>query len=229
MKVALAIFVKTPGLSPIKTRLAQTTSSEFARQFYVKSLSATASFALALKKMINKLDIYWAVSEIEGLSFDYWSCFNKIYQGEGDLGARLKKVYSELITNYDAVFFIGADSPHLSSIKISSSINAFINSKKESFLIGNTVDGGYYIFGGKKELSAAAWENVRYSTEYAFQDFVTNLNQHGETKLTDCSFDIDFKEDLERYLSEKFPIKGLEEKQIELINWVRCEYKNINT
>jgi glycosyltransferase A (GT-A) superfamily protein (DUF2064 family) len=229
MKIALAIFVKTPELSPVKTRLAKTTSKEFAKQFYVKSLLATASFALALKKKINEFDIYWAVSEKEGLSFDYWSSFNKIYQGEGDLGARLKKVYSDLIINYDAVFFVGADSPHLSSSKISERINAFVNSKREIFLIGNTVDGGYYIFGGKEELPAAAWENVRYSTEYAFHDFVTNLNQQGETKVIDCNFDIDFKVDLERYLSEKFEVLELEEKQIELINWIRCEYEKFNS
>ncbi len=40
MSAAIAIFVKTPGLSPVKTRLAATIGEEKAKEFYLLSLKA---------------------------------------------------------------------------------------------------------------------------------------------------------------------------------------------
>lgn len=221
MNIALAVFVKTPGLSPIKTRLARSTSEDFADTFYKKSLKATSAFLQSIKEKVDGVDTYWAVAEEQGLKSEYWSHSKKIYQGVGDLGMRLHKVYSELNEEYDAVFFMGADSPHLSSVYISEKVRYFMNTKSSDFLLGSTIDGGYYFFGGKSQLASSAWLNVRYSSLETSSDFSKNLIANGTLVSINESFDIDEKLDLAHYSSKEFFTQDLVKEQMDLINWVR--------
>ena len=220
MKIALVIFVKTPGLSPIKTRLAKSTSEKFASDFYKQSLMATSAFAKSLKSFFEEMDIVWAIAEEEGLKSEYWREFKQTSQGEGDLGKRLNKVYSNLIKNYDLVIFMGADSPHLSSVDIGKDINRFLEDKNRKFMLGNTRDGGYYLFAGKIPLLDSIWLNVRYSSIYTALDFSSNLKSFGEIFMINESFDIDEKIDLSMYCSPNFSTEGLLQEQIEFIQWV---------
>ena len=221
MKVALTVFVKTPGLSPVKTRLANSTSVDFASEFYNRSLLCTSLFLKSLQNKIKNLDLFWAVAEKQGLSSELWKDFPIVYQGEGDLGMRLNKVYSELIKSHDVVFFMGADSPHLSSLYIGRMINLFLEGQQNDFLIGNTSDGGYYFFGGKKPLANSVWFNVRYSSIHTALDFSANLKQNGNIFYINESFDIDEKNDLKKYSSIDFSIDDLQEEQIDLINFIK--------
>ena len=221
MKVALAVFVKTPGLSPIKTRLEKSTSIDFAIKFYKRSVLCTSFFLKSLQRKNESLDCFWAVAEEQGLTSEYWKDFPMVYQGEGDLGMRLNKVYSELIKDYDAVLFMGADSPHLSHLYIDEMINYFLENKENDFLLGNTSDGGYYFFGGKKPLSNEVWLNVRYSSIHTALDFSANLIPNGDIFYIKESFDIDEKNDLKKYLSNKFSTDGLLEEQVNLINFIK--------
>ena len=224
MKIALAVFVKTPGLSPIKTRLAKSTTIEFASDFYDRSLACTSSFLESLKEEITGLDLYWAIAEEQGLTSELWKGFSKISQGEGDLGMRLSKVYSELIDKYDAVFFMGADSPHLSCIYIVQSIRSFLDNKKNNFLMGKTSDGGYYFFGGKISLPNLVWLNIRYSTIHTASDFTVNLIPNGEIFYINDSFDIDEKDDFNNYLSQDFSSIELSSEQKKLISWIKASF-----
>ena len=56
MSIALAIFVKTPSLSPVKTRLAQSIGEDKAIAFYMLCLEAIKETA----KQIDA-DVVWAV------------------------------------------------------------------------------------------------------------------------------------------------------------------------
>ena len=73
MKGALVVFVKTPGLSPVKTRLAKGIGSENAKTFFVKSVKAVESIAHRILKN-NDVDCHphWAVAENDGLSHELW-------------------------------------------------------------------------------------------------------------------------------------------------------------
>ena len=220
MKIALAIFVKTPGLSPIKTRLAKSTSERFASDFYHQSLLVTSTFVQSLQYIFKEMDLFWAVAEEEGLTSEHWKDFKQISQGTGDLGMRLNKVYSSLIKKYDAVFFMGADSPHLSYIDIGKDINNFLEDQKSKFMLGNTRDGGYYFFGGKTPLLDSIWINVRYSSTFTALDFSQNLKSFGNIFLIKESFDIDEKIDLDIYKSPNFSSEGLLQEQKDFIQWI---------
>lgn len=221
MKVALAVFVKTPGMSPVKTRLAKSTSSEFASEFYERSIMATSAFVKDLQEKVNSLELFWAVAEEQGAASAYWLDHKKVYQGEGDLGTRLNKVYGELINEYDAVFFMGADSPHLSSTYIAEMILQFLLNPEYEFLLGNTSDGGYYFFGGKRPILNPVWLNVRYSSTNTSLDFSANLREHGKIFYLNENFDIDEKNDLEKYSAAKFSTAELLDEQKKLIEWIK--------
>ena len=64
---AIAVFVKTPGLSPVKTRLAATIGTAAAEQFYTH---CTEAIRETLETASKTMDIvpFWAVGEEAGLS-----------------------------------------------------------------------------------------------------------------------------------------------------------------
>lgn len=215
-KGVLCFFVKTPGLSPIKTRLAQSIGSQQALEFYQRSLVATAALARKLKNNIPHLEITWAVAEPEGMTSSHWAEFNPIYQGTGTLGDRLHKVYSTLIEDYDYVGFMGADSPHLSYSELHQALGLTSEKKTDHFIIGDTKDGGFYFFGGGISLPPEVWLNVEYSTNKTSFQLAKNLSAFGAIQYIKKNFDIDTLKDLKDL--KKITVELLPE-QTELINW----------
>ncbi len=216
---ALVIFVKTPGLSPIKTRLARATDEAFAEEFYLRSINATAAYVQELKKSEPHLSIYWAVAEDNGIDSSLWSKFSVICQGDGDLGARLSKIYSTLIERHDFVCFIGADSPHLPLEKLRAGVLETERMLRRKFVLGETSDGGFYFFGGSISVPNSVWTSVEYSASSTAQELRLRLQSIGEVGRIEKDFDIDTVEDLRRY-SEILVDKLLPE-QVELIDWAK--------
>ena len=83
MKGALVVFVKTPGLSPIKTRLAKGIGRENANIFFVKSVRAVESIAHKIYKN-NEADCqpHWAIAENNGLTHELWKKFPQLFTGK---------------------------------------------------------------------------------------------------------------------------------------------------
>mgnify|MGYP000022014806 CR=1 FL=1 len=113
MTGALAIFVKTPQLSPVKTRLASDLGEALAQEFYQRSLKVTQSLAKEIQENTSSLTAYWAVAEKFGLGHSLWNAFPTLNQGSGSLGERLAHVYGQLIERHDYVCFMGSDSPQV--------------------------------------------------------------------------------------------------------------------
>ena len=157
MNTAIAIFVKTPGLSPVKTRLAQTIGQEKAEDFYRLSLKAVAKTAQQTRS-----NIFWAVAEKEGMNDPLWQDFERLYTGEGGLGERQYHIYSTLLSNYDRVFMVSADTPQLSPLIFQNAVKAMDHN---DYVIGPANDGGYYLFGGKKPVALDIWQKVPWSTD----------------------------------------------------------------
>lgn len=61
---AIAIFVKTPGLSPVKTRLAATLGKMVVEAFH---LQAAHTVAAVLSQLAPAARVYFAVAEAEAL------------------------------------------------------------------------------------------------------------------------------------------------------------------
>lgn len=216
---ALAIFVKTPELSPVKTRLAATIGRERALQFYEFSLATTAALARELQSRIPDLQVYWAVAEPEGQGEKRWTSFPIVSQGAGDLGARLAFVYENLLKSHSYVCFMGADSPHIEIGTLFQGVRLTKKNLQERFVMGETLDGGFYFFGGSLSVPSLAWQDVEYSkSDTAFQ-LTQKLIGFGEVDLIAENFDIDTIDDLIR-LAEILPIsEALLPEQMELLQW----------
>lgn len=216
---ALVIFVKTPEVSPVKTRLAATIGEDLAVQFYKLSVKATRAVLKRVKKELPNLSIYWAVAELEGVSNELWQDFSVIFQGDGDLGTRLDYTYKTLLEKHSFVCFMGADSPHIGLQVIIKAVRLTDFNRKERFVIGEAEDGGFYFYGGAKELPDDVWLNVEYSSDKTSKQLESGLRRYAGVELIQKSFDIDTYADLDKL--GKVTKDHLVEEQIELIQWAQ--------
>lgn len=226
---ALAIFVKTPGLSSIKTRLAKNLGTVDAARFYELAIAAIETVARAARDLISApgapgLTPYWAIAEAEGISSPYWSAFSQILQGEGGLGTRLHNVYSQLLPQHSFVLLVGADSPQMPLEILVSATQSFLAQKCEQateFLLGRTDDGGYYLFGGNQPIPRETWESVPYSASTTAEEFARRLAPQGKIKELPKLFDVDTLEDLIRLSQLDDSEADLLEAQRRVIAWAR--------
>lgn len=179
---AVAIFVKTPGVSPIKTRLAAGIGPERAAAFYRLALTCVREVAVA-----SGLEAYWAVAEEQALSS--WSDLPAIAQLSGGLGARLDHVYSTLLARHGRVLLIGADAPQLTADLLLAGAAA-----TTPYVMGRADDGGFWLFGGTQPVSAAVWNGVVYSTDRTADLLLAALV--GEVSFVVPLRDVDQSEDL---------------------------------
>jgi len=192
-KIAIAIFVKTPGYSPIKTRLASDIGESGAAELYELSLKAIETTIKNVAAKNSDFVPYWAVAESDALENSHWSSFATIDQGEGNLGSRLSKVYSQLLNLFDAVIMIGADSPQLSSQTIIEASHALID---YNFVIGPALDGGFFLFAGKIPIDIELWERVPYSASTTAKTLTELLKNQGELYQLPSETDLDTATDL---------------------------------
>ena len=190
---AIAIFVKTPGLTPIKTRLAASIGVSQAEFFYKKSLNLIRERLSQLNG--NIFFPHWAVTEREGLTNETWTSFPTILQKKGNLGTRIHSIYSTLIRNYDFVLLIGSDSPHL---PIEYYTKAYDNLLESDFVIGPTEDGGFYLFGGNKNIPQKTWLSTPYSTTTTYNVLTKQLKKIGHISVLPQLFDVDTVKELKR-------------------------------
>ncbi len=217
-EVALAVFVKTLGLSPIKTRLAETLGRERAAEFYRLSVAAVEATVAAAVDSIG-VAAYWAVAEDAGLAELRWQRFPRICQGPGELGERLGRVFGELQQQHDAVIAIGADSPQITPALIGRASEVLLTprgsgtffpapvsdvqclrGKKVSapfaHVLGRCHDGGFYLVGTSRGLPAETWRGVPYSTPAAAETLAEKLAAVGPIVELPQLVDVDRVEDL---------------------------------
>jgi glycosyltransferase A (GT-A) superfamily protein (DUF2064 family) len=216
-RVACAVFVKTPGQSPVKTRLAATLGQPFATEFYKRSCDALEELLLKVQELTPGFEPYWAVAEVSAQDAECWSSLPRVSQGEGGLGARLHGVYDSLLATHEAVMLLGADSPFLSIDDITQGVLAL---KYAPFALGRADDGGFYLFSGRARIPEFVWLNVPYSVESTAQVLHESLLQHGEITELAARSDIDTEADLRRVLSCTDE-EGLLPKQRELLAWLK--------
>lgn len=190
MNIASAIFVKTPGLSGIKTRLAKDIGKDKAALFYKLALGSSKSLIKNISVPGAALHFYWAVAEKQGLGDSLWSGENTVFQNLGGLGERLNHIYQELFQENDLVFFMGSDSPHIDSSYLSAKLLDFINSEND-FLIGPAEDGGFYFLAGKVPIAKEVWCGVQYSSETTLAELVEGLEPLGSIEYIRTDFDVD--------------------------------------
>ncbi len=221
MKVALAIFVKTVGLSPTKTRLAKGIGKDNAVDFYRLSYQAIRDTAKEFQNQMkdHQIEIFWSVAEKEALNNDDWQDFPTTWQGDGELGDRLQYVYQELKKDHDAVIFIGADCPQLSAKLLCDAIKLY-EEHKQTFVIGPSQDGGYWLFMGGIDLPPSVWLDVPYSCDRTLEAFRGNLKPLAPVYEIDLLRDVDEIDDLIALKNTLKARQTISPSQKQLLSWL---------
>ena len=201
MTGAIAIFVKTPGLSPVKTRLAACIGQHAADVWYLAAAGAVAEVARVAAMPVESL-IYWAVAERNAESSTHWLDFPNLAQGEGELGVRMARVHTYLVEQHGFGVLVGADAPQIDAAQLREMLR-WLASGQPRAALGPARDGGFWLFGSNRAIDSALWRSVAYSRADTLQQF--------ESALAHCGFDwmraaalsdVDVAADLERCVAE---------------------------
>ncbi|MBN20906.1 MAG: hypothetical protein CL678_06405 [Bdellovibrionaceae bacterium] len=213
-KTAITLFVKTPGISSVKTRLAQTIGRDHAESFYRYSCQALGQVVGSVTS--SQVDGVWAVAEVEGM--ERWKGFRTIHQGEGGLGERLHRVYQHLRQEYEQVIFLGGDSPQISTSDLEEAL--FLLEGNHDFVLGPAEDGGYFLFGGSLDIPKHVWTEVPYSSKDTFSSFMKGLSSLGSVALLKPQFDVDEFSELKRLYDVLMDQPESHPAQLELGRWI---------
>lgn len=192
---ALAIFVKTPGYSPVKTRLANDIGQPGAETFYLKASKAVTAVARQAEES-SQLQCYYAVAEKEALDDSNWRQFPTLWQGEGGLGERMERVYRTLLEDHEFVLLIGADSPQMTVKLLVEASDQMHQASNKQMVFGPSVDGGFWLFGGNCSIPLHCWTTVEYSQADTGDNFYHTMATLGPVKTLQTIQDTDVIEDL---------------------------------
>lgn len=213
MKPALAIFVKTPGYSPVKTRLARDFGEARAEAFHLRAAAAVRAVAEASRALVEP---YWAVAEQQALRS--WTGFPALWQGDGGLGRRLHTVYSTQQATHGQVLLIGADAPQITREHLQDALAAL---ESDPFVLGPSADGGFWLFGGRQPLPAPVWTAVGYSAASTAAELSEQLKPHGSVRRITTLTDVDSASDLSSLCHALAHLPAALAEQQDLLDWLR--------
>jgi len=226
VSTALAIFVKTPGTSPVKTRLAQTLGREQAERFHVLAAQAVAAVACTAGPDILP---YWAVAESAALGHRLWTQFPAIWQGTGGLGERMDRVFSRLQRRHGKVLLLGADTPQIDTAILHAACRA-LEDPATPHVIGPASDGGFWLFGARCPVPSDIWHAPPYSSSQTARIFEDRLSTLGGIAHLSMKTDLDHAEDLPALVCEldalPAPLPAQQALRAWLEKWLGCSDSN---
>ena len=190
----LLLFIKNPQLGRVKTRLAATVGDEMALEFYQRLLDFTRQVALE-----TEAERHLFYSDFVDETDD-WPArfFQKKKQSGGDLGERMKAAFQSVFNKNDSIFYknkvviIGSDCAQLSAEILES---AFEKLETAPFVIGPSLDGGYYLL-GMNRFEPSVFDGIEWSSDSVFQKTMKKMAVLGlETSLLPLLSDIDNEAD----------------------------------
>jgi len=227
-RVAAAVFVKTPGYSPLKTRLAAGLGKSTAEEFHRLAAMCIAETLQRVSRLLVSQGVSltpcWAVAEEAAMHDPLWSDLQTISQGNGSLGARMHFVYSHLLDSHDAVLLLGADSPQISPRILSEAVTSLGG---QEFVLGPADDGGFYLLGGRRPIPLSVWDRVPYSVPETARCMVLELAALGKVAHIESLIDVDVLHDLEGIVPalREFPPASIQQ---QLAAWIREQLKTEN-
>ena len=146
--VAIAIICKTPAASRSKTRLSPPLSPEQCAALsacFIRDVSAAVQ-RLADGGSVSGYAVYTPPGTQDALRPLLPAGFTLLPQGEGDLGARMLKAVTDLLTRgHDGAVLIGADMPTLPPSILRAAVDAV--RRNDCVALGPALDGGYTLIG----------------------------------------------------------------------------------
>lgn len=196
---ALALFVKTPGLSPVKTRLARAIGNAAAERLYLACADAVSEL---LQRFARESGVrcVWAIAEGDSLAPAFWAArggLDWVPQGEGGLGARMARVHHRLVREHRFGLLIGADLPQLRREYLQRAAD-WLRAPQARQVLGAAEDGGFWLYGGNRTAPEVLWESVAYSQPRTGSEFRAALSGFGDWLDLPPLCDLDTPEDLQQ-------------------------------
>lgn len=218
MSCGVAIFVKTPSLSPVKTRLWPGLGRQCSEALYLISAEAVASVAEVAQQRAG-VQPYWAVAEAAAMHSDAWIDLPHLSQGTGSLGERMAQVYRMLRLRHHGAILIGADAPQLVPEALQRAAH-WLASVESRLVIGRAQDGGFWLFGGNVALPERAWLSAHYSTADTGDQFVAAMQGFGRWLQLETLRDIDTAMDLPDVHADLAQLAAPTQAQRRLLDWL---------
>lgn len=217
MNGGLAIMVKTPGHSPVKTRLSAGLGEAFAIQWHRRAARAVAAVAGA----VRSVQCYWAVAEAPASVAVDWPGLPSIGQGDGELGERMGRVHAALLERHDFGLLVGADTPQLDP-EVLAQACAWLASEQPRFAMGPARDGGFWLIGGNRSPAPGDWLQVPCGRADTGQGFLAAMHHLGDWHMLPLLTDCDEPGDLLPMLAELEGLARPHQAQRELARWTRA-------
>ena len=189
-KDVLIIFMKTPVLGKVKSRLAVSIGNEAALEVY--KILLQHSKEITEKVSVNRHLFYTEQPPADQEWPD--ALFKKFHQKGADLGERMKHSFEQAFINGgEKVVIMGTDCYDLTTSQLQKAFDALEN---HDVVVGPANDGGYYLLGMKK-LHSSLFSNKKWSTSEVLE---TTLNDFRSLNLSVAQLeklnDIDTIDDL---------------------------------
>lgn len=190
----LLIFIKNPQLGRVKTRLAATVGDKMALECYQRLLDFTRRISIETKA---ERHLFYAdfIDDKDNWPADY---FHKKIQIFGNLGDRMKAAFHSIFNEnsqfvyQNSLVVIGSDCAELTPEILNA---AFEKLKRTSFVIGPSLDGGYYLL-GMNRFEPSIFDDIEWSTPSVFQKTLEKMDALGlEVSLLPTLSDIDTEAD----------------------------------
>ncbi len=189
MQRTVIVMVKEPRPGRVKTRLGRDIGMTSAAWWFRHQ-------SLSLLRRIR--DKRWRVivavaPDKQGFASRIWPVdFDRVKQGNGDLGRRMQRALSN--APIGPVCLIGADVPGIGRQQIA---EAFTTLARYQVVFGPATDGGFWLVGLRhpRLASASMFDSVRWSSEHALADSLENLSDRS-IGFARTLQDVDTAEDL---------------------------------
>ncbi len=221
---AIAIFVKTPGYSPVKSRLAHSVGRHLAETCHL--LSAEAVATVARKAQLGP--VYWAVAEPEARESELWKDLPVLLQPAGDLGTRMQVIHDELIRRHDRGLLLGADLPQTDRESLHTA-HAWLADKNRRGVIGPAADGGFWLVGANVSLPRAQWLAPQYGGDKVLQQFLDVAQGDLDWQQLEKRTDLDRIGDVSRVIEQLRNLSQPHPAQQRLLDWLLEHFSNQNS
>ena len=166
MKETLIIFSRYPEPGKTKTRMIPALGAEGASNLQRRLSEYTLKQARNLRQF-REVDIavYFAGGDINLMKEWLGNDVSYYKQAEGDLGFKMQSAFADSFAkNSKRVVIIGIDCPSVDSNVLNSAFTALHDN---DLVLGEAVDGGYYLI-GLRNLYSELFINIKWGTDRVF-------------------------------------------------------------
>ena len=199
-KKSLILFTRYPEVGKTKTRLIPSIGPKNSAHLQKFMTEKTLHTIEQLKTVIDiEIAIYFQGGNQELMKEWLGNNYNFYPQVEGDLGIKIYSAFEDSFKRgNEQIIIIGVDCLELNVAILQTSFNALNN---YDLVIGEALDGGYYLL-GFKDLKKSLFENINWGSDQVFSQTISAINKLNlTTYYLPILRDIDRPEDLPYILS----------------------------